>query len=1254
MALGNVKYVRPGGGVPPSLADRLAARYAGTQAFNEQSPAGEDTPATLMAAEVQQGMAPGLVGNVPPPLPHEQLQEGFTSDDLAQATGSPWAANARYRPEIEMDSLGNAVYDDQGGVKERPIDPDRWRAAKAEAVSATPNFEQAVADGVSPTDMAKQVLSQAAAYDARYRGPETGPEIKRAADNLGNIIALITTDAENNLFNPYQTKVWVSDANGDQVPAGAQALEDTGLSDEYHSPIATLMGVGYAVAVSQAPVYRKENEATPEDLSGNRLVDAQPLINIIGAGSAAAKAAMDRTPFGERVSMEAVQAMMAAQVQSEIQAGRLIATKDKSGRIVYSPIESVKSRARDLKFIREALAGDTQRAGLSSVPTGLGSSMQYPGSKTTSKDIRNDELVTLAADITKDIWGSILFKYHEKDVRFKQVQLDDIVANMETDPETGLPIFSTGIYAKGAKVSEADYKARLNELKPWEGYDPKDPVQKAKWEQRKRKHASSVIEDKLKSMAYAVEAGQNQINKPGYKSFISSAVNGRFYENTRGADTMADKWGAREMLNFAKQDAVRGMDMFDTDRIAILKSKGAEFLKLVGVARQRAMKLMPPGELAAIGTMINIVLNYMTAVDGKSTAGILKMGEAKVLEMYTPEMANALATLGKEYNEYLADPLADTHDNIKRYLAAMPRGEALGNKNLWDDAFNLRNNAKSMNHIPLTHINFDDGNQNGIFLQALFFGDASVARRLGIADPSMGDMRDHALNVILQNLEKTFAGKPEHVEAWTRFLAAGASEEKFAADLFKIPLMQNGYGKDAGMFGAHVDSFLMDSDYRDAAIEHLITNGPYTGMEEASTALNNAVEASLREVVSQNDGNVMTSAGRLFGILMHIPLIKNINGDTMALGPSSLLPILDPSKDTHTAFSGEVKLGVEAHQFQDATGADYPEIPKAMRQADPAASKGRIGYFNPKTEEWSYFDNYKGTSASRMFLVMPIQGADGGLATLATMAVNDNRSSPTPVSFVHDAVNSTASGALIYRNAYNNIAIPEAIKEIGRFGEKVRAEVNRAESLAKEKADKLGRVGIYDEGQFPAMGAYFDEMFEKATPGGDYQRYKYLKAGYDPSAEIRNPTPDQMLNKVRALEWWKGYKEKKDDILNRARSAGWKPKGSVPETNRSKQVVTPDQFKTLIRLAKQGLNMSGLSNTFDSWVNNFQTKVEHMQRLVATEAAKSGGFWQMTPSGGKRAKSVEEFAKAKAAAVPKMKTGIDDVPDWMQGLESPF
>jgi len=275
-------------------------------------------------------------------------------------------------------------------------------------------------------------------------------------------------------------------------------------------------------------------------------------------------------------------------------------------------------------------------------------------------------------------------------------------------------------------------------------------------------------------------------------------------------------------------------------------------------------------------------------------------------------------------------------------------------------------------------------------------------------------------------------------------------------------------------------------------------------------------------------------------------------------------------------------------------------------------------FFNTRTKKYDAFNNAIGTSQARQMVVMPIQSIDGDLVKATTLFVNKDKKLPTPALWVHDSIISSAGGSLIYRNAYNNISIPQAIPQIAKFGDKFAKVIKDAEQAEFDRVMELRRpVGIGDKGDYPALGAYFDEQYDRIQDDGAYKQL-FLSRKYN------------------SEEAWLKYQQRMNQLLKEAEKNGWHAPGSIPDTDtmggehiRQHIAVAPSQFKALVMLSKEMLKLSGPSNRLDSWVRNFSRNVNDTASKLMT-AARKEGIGQMTygATGGKanisKSKSIQE------------------------------
>jgi hypothetical protein len=1217
-------------------------------------PAPVEDPRSTVQATVDQYM-PNPMDVPPPSAPSEEVLAATptirTFEDVATASGSRFGARPVEEPVL--DAEGNAVVDpDTGAPQMRTVMPEDYANQQAVEKASQLNTMEAM-EGMSqdPYGQAKDATTallsgkQDAMFNASAREVSKSSmdtdEIDRYSDKTATALATIVSQTNDALFTAnarIKSEMKGADGSSVLIAAGLKAAAEDGFSTpEELADFGLVFGVALAKSASQGKVEKGEKEGTGKVMSesGASIDDATYMLDFINSVKHFATNGLNR--MGKKVSPKAINEMAKAVVMDAIDRGD-VKVFHINDRPVVQMSPGMKDIARDLQIASEALVGDYGRRRSSSTPNRSGTSFAANRPQLTKRSVKKNDLVTTAAEATKDILGSVGLQFGAKDVQYKEIEL-----GLVTSPEyivrddQGKIKFSNHWAAKRLGVSEKDFNAAKMKTKPEKDFNPADPEAVRRFEARQEYQATEVINNKLKTIAFDIE---NAKKSPGirYSEWVHSLANQRFFPNSFDVDYMGSKNATRDMLGFALKEYVSSDMLFDPAMVDNLKQKAVSILRQPGDKQNASLEALTPAERGAIGTMINAVINYYSAVEG-SNPEIVKESPASIISKYTPAIADKLAEVGKDYNAFLADP-TNASENIQELLAGMEKGESMGSKNLWDDMFNLK--AASLQpetkrkQIPLTHHSFDDGNQNGIFLQALFFGSPDNAIRLGTFNPSLSDMREYAMNTMIANLEDNLKDNPEANDAFRNFFKAirdKYGKAAMAKDFFKKPLMQNAYGKDASMFGDMMVEILTGI-YPEEAQQYLLDSTAFgRDIDKAAAALSDALESTLREVINSKSTQVLKDIGRYTAILNQTVMMPGITGDTYVLTPTEVMPInkandsgeIQPIK---LADGSTVMVKYKAYEADTFIGSDGQEITveSSAMGYSPAASKGSQLIYNQRTKKYDVFNNAIGTSQSRQMVVMPIQSIDGDLVKSTTLSVNKNRSTPVPIMWVHDSAISTPGGSLLYRNAYNNVSIPKAIPQIAKFGNQFAEIIKNSEEEVFNKIMDRGRpVSIGDQGDFPALGSYLDEQFERVQDDGAYKQI-FLKRAYN------NPTT------------WLKYQQKTNAILKEAEANGWKAPRSIPDTAnmsgeqiRRHLAVTPRQFKNLVGLTKEMLKLSGPSNRFDPWVSNFSKNVNDTASKLMT-AAKKDGIGQMTYGAtGERG----DITKAKGIADEKAKS-FDD------------
>lgn len=1190
-------------------------------------------------------------GQPVPVIPQGRISDIPLATDeasLSQAAGLPMVRN-QPRGMVMRNPDGSMMRDEQGNVIEQDVPmadfANEQAAAQGRSSQMYGALEGMARGDTQPVETARAILSAgnllADQMPSRNQtgmlNPAVGSkDIDRWADTSGPLLEVFYNKAATNLLS-------MEDSNARDVetgvPLGLKVAIDEGYLDlakvstgeadmetqlRQFQPVMTILGLSYAGAVNQTMRRKDSNEdndysARPTSAEGTPLDDAVFMSDMVDSVAHHLKNGLKRA--GITMKPENAHQLAMGQVIGQIRNGDHIVQQDfKSNRWVLVSDPQLKKNTDKLRLITDVLNGDSKRMMPSRTPVVGGARFDTPGQTRSAGSINKGGMVTRAADTVKDIFGSIALTYDNKDAAFKNIETEWLADKdfAEFDNQ-GNFLYSTHPSADRNKLSQAHFDNLKRTFRP-----PKSmrEVGQARTDAIKRMaeaHAREQMDLRWKGLQFDLANATRMGNDMYFSAWIHAPANQRFHPNSGGLDYMGNKTTVRDMINFGKKDGAKASDLFDPDRVATLKSKFVSILAISnGQKRQEALLALSAPEQGALGTMFNAVINYYTASGPSLDKSILKRGEKDILRLYTPEIGMHLADLGKQYNEVLQtkDPRAP----IVSYLAAMPPGESAANKNLWDDMFNMltAHQDPTQRHITkdLTHMGFDDGNQNGIFLQSLFFGSLTNAIRLGTADPSLANMREHGLDVMTSRLDDLFKDDAEKDGAWKGFfrdMNARLGQAGLASALLKAPLMRNSFGKDASMFSEHVLEWLQDFEYRDLVDKYL---SPVYGNDmDPAIDLSMAVESTLREIISDVDTRAIKALSRHSAIAGHVLQWEGASGDTQIYAPVSTVPkfMNDSESEIWRGKDGSImkyrKMESMKAAQKDGTVID---LPITTKDYDPNAAKPTQFFYNSRTQKYDEFNNPLGTGQMRRGLVMIVQSLDGDLVKIATLELNKDRKVPLPVMWVHDSIISTPFGSMAYRNAYNNIAIPKAVPYIKSVGKKLHAAWKEGQQKAIAKARSMEAVGIGEEGDFPSLGALFDEKWQGVQPNSSYR--------------------DKFDNDAK----WEAYQKRTNAILEEAHKHGWRSPGELKnqvgaegtiagERRREHLAVTPAQFEKLLGLAGEILGTQGPKSGIAGWADGFGHKAnETFKELLKTSSARSYGIMQMTPGGGAPPKEIKE------------------------------
>ena len=1150
-------------------------------------------------------------------------------DTLAEATQNPWLGRETYQASFDP-ATNTVLRDEAGNPIEQEVPLGEYALEQLRQRETLRDFSNMNVDEYqdSPVELAKNLLTTAAESGNVHLTPA---KIDQVTKTSATLLELGTQNIRNELFSDTDDAVRFPKVDPEtgiayttSLAAGTEILQRYGgFSGEALGNavkvLPTYLALSESYAISQM-ASESNPDFTPVDSNGELMDDAVPSVNFVNSiVSNLNNALANRGLF---INPEAVYKLGQATSSAALNSQRVLEFRDKNDNPVYVASRQSKSNSKDLKTLAAATVGGEKRHMASRVPMG---EFINPGNKVTQGSVKAPGAVYSAALLAKNILSSIAEKFNLKSVQSTAHQLKDVVDNYDEDLG-----YSTSMFADRHKMGESAFNELKNSTKPDSDFDSRDQFKVDKYKEKQEDHAKEEIDNKINKLKYELSLAQNDLGKLLYTSYAHATANHRFDRRNPDTDIVNSKGGIREMLNFGVNAVGKATMLFDPKEINELKVLAQSVFKKVGIERHKALLALTPFQRSALGIMEMAVNNYHGYVsdDKKATAG---RPEIENINDYTPEIGAFLANLGKMYNDWLLDPTKGD-PLIVSLLAGMPRGEASANQNLWDDMFNLqtafKDPAKKQTAVNLTAMNFDDGNQNGIFIQALYAGNPETALRLSQYDPKLGNMRDYTFNTMLDELDTFLVDKPETMDTWRNFFNdVLKSNNSVISDLIKKPLMETSYSKDAGMYFENVYSFLNNPKYAALAYKYLVESGVYkdskdgTGIMQASKDLNLGLESALRKVVDSTYTKNLSRYGRLFAVLDTVPSHKGVTNDTIQYSTAEVGFITDESKDAvglSEDGSATIEPGFQETTFSTRDPNYTSNVREGRRMLNPQAKAPMQSFYNKVENRHDSYDSPYGSRLARQIGVLSVQSTDADLLKIMLIQVNKDRKLPLPVMTVHDALITTPDSMHIYRNAYNNIAIPQAIPEIKKFGKRI----DEAYEAAKANVfnNILGGrnyIGIGTKGKYRAMGDYFNDLANKLESESYKSKF------------------DKEFSKGKKSNGWKNFVERTTDVLEEASRLGWKRDSVNLAVNRN-------AFKALFTTIENNEKMGGSEDIRRDFINGFAAGVERTYKsLYDNKYIKQYGIAQMTTAGA-TGNAVKYYKPEKKITEPKQTTPFEE------------
>jgi len=1125
------------------------------------------------------------------------------NSSLVGATGNPYLLNRPYEPVL--DEQGNVARDESGNPLSREVPLDDYQKEQQRQLSGLRDFSNANLDefGDSAADTARSLFEKSNEAGFTNLSPE---KIEQKSITAATPLEYATQSIRNELFSNNSESVKVPKINPDTgelyntgIAAGTEILQDAGLEGESLSNALKIVPSYIALSFARA-VTQMSSPSTGINPDGSNVEnnDEANEINIINATAAAFDTALANRGLNlpDGTSYKLAQAAFAGKYGN----GHLLEYQNKDGMPMFAPSKALKDQSKALEDLAAAVTGSERRHMASRVPLG---EFINQGNQITKNSKMAPGTKHNGAFYAKNILGRIAEMFNPKSVNSLMKQLEDVTAKF--DDESG---FSKSIFADRHKMGETAFNSLKNAVGKDEDYNANDSNKQLQYEAKQDEHAREEMQNRLARLKYDLGLAQKDLGHLLYTSYAHATANHRFDRRNPDTDIISSKSAIREMLNFGVKSIIQVSDLFDTKEIDNLKALANRVFNKTkpGVEQHQALMALTPYQRSALGLMEMAVNNYYnyTAPEGIKTK-VAGKAPADNIMAYTPEIGAYLANIGKMYNEWLEDPTKASPE-IVNLLAGMERGEASANQNLWDDMFQAQKSfidpAKKRMPIQVTAMNFDDGNQNGIFIQSLFAGNPNTALRLSTYDPSLGNMRDYTYATMLDQMDDILSDRPEVMTAWKNFFEAVRKESNsVVSDLIKKPLMENSYSKDAGMFFENMYEFLNNGKYNRLAMKHLEKTGVYkndvkngTVLIQAARDLNLGLEGALRKVVDSTYTKNLARYGRMFAMLDTVPTHKGVGGDDMQYSTVEMGFTRDEAKDriqpSSSGQSQEMMPGYKETIY--SVGGNNLAVREGRRGLTPSATAGVQSYYNAVENKHESYNNPYGSRLARQIGVLSVQSTDADLLKLMLNYVNKDLKIPMPIMTVHDALITSPESLHIYRNAYNNIAIPQAIPEIKQFGKRIDEAYENAKNNVFNNI-LAGRqfIDIGSTGRYKVLGGYFNDLQDKLNSDS----YKKIF--------------DKRTSKSKANQGWEKYVANTKQVLKEAKLLGWEPNSKYLAVNRN-------AFKALFTLAENNEKMGGAENIRKTFVSGFSAGVDRAYKaMIDNKFIKKHGIAQMTTTG---------------------------------------
>jgi len=470
-----------------------------------------------------------------------------------------------------------------------------------------------------------------------------------------------------------------------------------------------------------------------------------------------------------------------------------------------------------------------------------------------------------------------------------------------------------------------------------------------------------------------------------------------------------------------------------------------------------------------------------------------------------------------------------------------------------------------------------DASQSNAMIIAMLIGDLKVANILGgyfggdlnysTVRKDYKDLRNLVSSTVNTDIDNTLRGVDEATKREAFKSLMDEAKLMYGSEFDKI------YARGivvAGLYGKHPEYMFTEVETMLSKLAGLSDKldgieAMYTSRKQFLEDLCSIFSTSMRNHLKNLQGwqQVASSIASLKAAFNGSSRIKSFGNTYIDLGSSYATLIEDESNTVKNLLDlpDEVKnLSGRAYNIS-APGS----VGKSL--ADLREMRDRLKELNVNIEDYEeqlFMSAFAGDKARKALPVVLIQSGDAFQMASAIVYANQGNpdNEPLNVYSIHDATGTAPGSTLLMYNAYNNISPYIMAKNSKNILQDLEQSMLNDFNEATAEVKKSGKANIGTLGKYKAMGGYFDRLYNS----------------------LFMVSRDELRGRVDLdPEYTKISRDYNRAVVDLAISFGWLAPTNRNEQKKPNNIITPQQFAMLSRLAiiHAGWNENN-QNTFPS------------------------------------------------------------------------